>query len=187
MITQPKVADAILRSKSRGACRDSFAERVPPGKDPAGHGPGSRDFQVHGTGRGLQFSVLRFLAPARPGDETLTMTLAQARKIALAFPESVEAPHFEYTSFRVKGKIFATAPPGGGFLHVFVGEEERRAALAAEGAALEELEWGARVVGLRVTLAKAPAGLVRHLLELAWTARAPKTVVAAWRAARGGR
>jgi len=30
------------------------------------------------------------------------------RKIALSFPEAVEQPHFEKTSFRVKKKIFAT-------------------------------------------------------------------------------
>lgn len=30
------------------------------------------------------------------------------RKLALSFPEVTEEPHFEKTSFRVKGKIFAT-------------------------------------------------------------------------------
>ncbi|MBS1756942.1 MAG: MmcQ/YjbR family DNA-binding protein [Bacteroidetes bacterium] len=30
------------------------------------------------------------------------------RKLALAFPEATEEPHFEKTSFRVKKKIFAT-------------------------------------------------------------------------------
>lgn len=30
------------------------------------------------------------------------------RKLALSFPESIELPHFEKTSFRVKKKIFAT-------------------------------------------------------------------------------
>lgn len=31
--------------------------------------------------------------------------------LALSFPETSEAPHFDKTSFRVRGKIFAT-PPG---------------------------------------------------------------------------
>jgi len=35
-------------------------------------------------------------------------------------PEVTEEPHFAYTSFRVKGKIFATAPPDGEHLHIFV-------------------------------------------------------------------
>lgn len=36
------------------------------------------------------------------------ITLDTFRKIALALPETNEEPHFEKTSFRVKGKIFAT-------------------------------------------------------------------------------
>lgn len=36
------------------------------------------------------------------------MSIATFRKLALSFPEAVEAPHFEKTSFRVKKKIFAT-------------------------------------------------------------------------------
>jgi hypothetical protein len=36
------------------------------------------------------------------------VTLDTFRKIALAFPESTEEPHFEKISFRVKKKIFAT-------------------------------------------------------------------------------
>jgi hypothetical protein len=41
------------------------------------------------------------------------MRLATARHFALSLPEAVEAPHFEKSSFRVKGKIFATVPEGG--------------------------------------------------------------------------
>lgn len=36
------------------------------------------------------------------------VTTIKAREIALALPDSVELPHFELTSFRVNGKIFAT-------------------------------------------------------------------------------
>ncbi|HSC53056.1 MAG TPA: MmcQ/YjbR family DNA-binding protein [Phnomibacter sp.] len=35
-------------------------------------------------------------------------TIAQLRKLALSFPEAIEAPHFEKTSFRVHQKIFAS-------------------------------------------------------------------------------
>jgi hypothetical protein len=34
------------------------------------------------------------------------------RQLALAFPETVELPHFEKASFRVKKKIFATMHEG---------------------------------------------------------------------------
>jgi len=36
------------------------------------------------------------------------ITIEQARKAALALPETEEKPHFHLTSFRVKNKIFAT-------------------------------------------------------------------------------
>ncbi len=36
------------------------------------------------------------------------VTVNRFRKIALNFPEAVELPHFEKTSFRVNKKIFAT-------------------------------------------------------------------------------
>lgn len=36
------------------------------------------------------------------------VTLKEVEKWALAFPESVEMPHFEKSSFRVAKKIFAT-------------------------------------------------------------------------------
>lgn len=102
------------------------------------------------------------------------MTLTQARKLALAFPETTEQPHFEYTSFRVKGKIFATAPPEETHLHVFVDDEQRELALGLGTGWLEDLRWGKKVVGLRVTLAKAKPELVAELLHRAWAGRAPK-------------
>jgi hypothetical protein len=95
------------------------------------------------------------------------------RRLALALPGTVEAPHFEAASFRVGGKIFATLPPGDELLHVFVGEPEIHAATAHDPAAFEELHWGRRLLGLRVRLARADAGLVRELLESAWRQRAP--------------
>lgn len=36
------------------------------------------------------------------------VSITTFRKLALSFPETIEAPHFEKTSFRVKKKIFAT-------------------------------------------------------------------------------
>jgi hypothetical protein len=36
------------------------------------------------------------------------VTLQKLRQLALSFPETTEAPHFEKTSFKVKKKIFAT-------------------------------------------------------------------------------
>ena len=78
------------------------------------------------------------------------LSLAQVRKLALALPESEESPHFQRTSFRVRGKIFATAEQE--HLHVFVGEEARATALALHPGFIEKLPWGAKIVGLRIHL-----------------------------------
>ena len=102
-------------------------------------------------------------------------TLAQARQLALALPEATEAPHFRSTSFRVRGKIFATSPDAA-LLHVFVGEEARAQALALHPGFIETLPWGAKIVGLRIHLPKAPRAVVGHLLEQAWRAKAPKAL-----------
>lgn len=105
------------------------------------------------------------------------MKLAQVRKIALALPEVSEAPHFAFTSFRIRGKIFATAPPGDEYLHVFVADEERELALAMERSYVEKLFWGGKVCGLRVVLPKAKPKIVAELLMRAWTHKAPKKLV----------
>ena len=41
------------------------------------------------------------------------MTEDDIRTLALSLPLAEEQPHFDRASFRVKGKIFATLPPGG--------------------------------------------------------------------------
>lgn len=102
------------------------------------------------------------------------MKLAQARRIATALPSVTEEPHFAFASFRVGAKIFATAPPDGEHLHVFVDEEERQVTLALEPNSVEILTWGKRVVGLRVVLAKATPALVTRLLVQARSRKAPK-------------
>jgi hypothetical protein len=102
------------------------------------------------------------------------MKLEQVRRIAMSLPSVTEEPHFQYTSFRIAGKIFATAPPDGEHLHVFIDEEQRQLALALDPEPLAILTWGKRVVGLRVTLSKAKSPLVRQLLQQSWSRKAPK-------------
>jgi hypothetical protein len=101
------------------------------------------------------------------------MTLTQARKLALALPEVEEMPHFERTSFRVRGKIFLTAKPTEPYIHIFVGEEHREPVLAMHPLWAEKLFWGGKVVGLRIALGKASAPVVKSLIAAAWAAKAP--------------
>lgn len=111
------------------------------------------------------------------------MNIGQVRKLALALPDVAEAPHFQYSSFRVRGKIFVTVPPDEEHIHVFIGEETREPALALHAAFLEKLTWGAKVVGLRIALRKATPSVVRDLVEKAWAAKAPKSLIATWASA----
>jgi hypothetical protein len=102
------------------------------------------------------------------------MKIDAVRRFALSLPEVTEEPHFHYSSFRVKGKIFATVPPEGTLLHIFVGEPELEILPAAQPKAYEKLFWGKKVAGLRVLLAAAKPRDVEQLLRTAWLRKAPK-------------
>jgi hypothetical protein len=108
------------------------------------------------------------------------MKLQQARAYALSLPEATEEPHFDLTSFRVRGKIFATSPPGETYLHIFVDEDLRALLIAAHPYAYEPLRWGAKVVGVRVALASVGADTVKTLLLASWKRKAPKRLAAAF-------
>jgi uncharacterized protein YhfF len=96
------------------------------------------------------------------------------RKLALSLEAVTEEPHHDYSSFRVRGKIFVTIPPGGDFIHVFVGEEERERALALYPAFVEKLLWGGKAVGLRVALTAATPTAVKSLVVKAYETRVQK-------------
>ena len=102
------------------------------------------------------------------------------RRLALSLPETAEAPHHDMTSFRVAGKIFATIPPEGGRVHVFVGDDEIAAYCAEYPDTIEVLWWGAKRRGCRVRLDRATVPLLRELLVESWRRRAPKKVLAAF-------
>ena len=84
------------------------------------------------------------------------------------------------TSFRVAGKIFATMPPEGGRVHVFVGDDEVAAYCAEYPAAVEELWWGTDGAAAGWLLGPPTAPLLRELLAESWRRQAPKKVLAAF-------
>lgn len=100
------------------------------------------------------------------------------RRLALSLPGSAEAPHHEMTSFRVAGKIFATMPPEGGRLHVFLDEDEVAAYCGEFPGTVQELWWGTRLSGCAVMLSQANVELLREMLTESWRRRAPKKLVA---------
>jgi hypothetical protein len=96
------------------------------------------------------------------------MTLSDVRDSAMQLHGSTESPHHGYTSFRVRGRIYATAPKEGGSLHVFVDEQDRDRMVRLHPGVYERLGWGRKVVGLRVDLERAEPEEVRALLRTAW-------------------
>lgn len=104
------------------------------------------------------------------------MNLEQLRTCALSLPGTSEEPHFNYGSFRVKGRIFVTVPPDGKFAHIFLDDEQRDLAIALHPECVEMLTWGKKTVGVRVSLAKAKTGFVHGLVRKAWLRKAPKAL-----------
>lgn len=104
------------------------------------------------------------------------MNVHDLRRFALSLAEVSEEPHFHLTSFRVKGKIFATMAPDGGYLNVFVNDAEREVMTAVDPKVYETLRWGQRIAGLHVQLAAAKGADVKELLRAAWQRKAPKKI-----------
>lgn len=105
----------------------------------------------------------------------MSISPAGVRKLALALPEAFEQPHHDLTSFRVRGKIFATMPPEGDRLHVFLGDDEVASYCTEFPTVVEELWWGKKLSGCRVALRHADRALVRELLTESWRRKAPKS------------
>jgi hypothetical protein len=102
------------------------------------------------------------------------MKLDPIRKFALSLEAVTEEPHHHFSSFRVRGKIFVTIPPGEEFLHVFVNEQARDIALALYSEFIEKLFWGGKVVGLKVSLKMAKPSAVKSLVADAYSQRVCK-------------
>ena len=100
-------------------------------------------------------------------------SLGDARAIALALPDAVEADHWGHPSFRVRGRIFATAPDAL-HLNVMIDPFDVDSAVREQPDACEQLLWGREVRGVRVSLASASPELLGDLLVAAWRRKAPK-------------
>ena len=105
------------------------------------------------------------------------MNVREVRRLALALPEATEEPHFHLSSFRIKGKIFATLAPDGSYMNVFVDDEQREIMVNVDPKAYESLRWG-KIAYLHVHLAAAKGRDLKALLRSAWERKAPKKMVA---------
>ena len=118
--------------------------------------------------------ILPDIAPA--GRNDCAVTVAQARKLALSFPETIEQPHWGNPSFRVRGRIFATVPDTN-HLNVMIDPFDVDAVVRAEPESCAEILWGKEVRGVRVSLPNASPAMVEDLLRAAWQRKAPKRLL----------
>jgi len=91
------------------------------------------------------------------------------RKLALALPDAAEAPHFEATSFRVKGKIFATLGEFGRQAVLKLTPEQQEMMAEAEPDIFERIPnaWGLKGWTL-MRLKAADRKTVESALRTAW-------------------
>ena len=101
------------------------------------------------------------------------MDLPGVRKFALALPNAVEQDHFGNPSFRVRGRIFATAPDET-HLNVMIDPFDVDAVVRADPDSCAELLWGKEIRGVRVSLPNLSPAMVEELLRTAWKRKTPK-------------
>jgi len=94
----------------------------------------------------------------------------------MAMPETVAQHHFGNPSFRVHGRIFATVPDAD-HLNVMIDAFDVEAVVRENPAFCEELWWGKKLSGVRVSLQRAAPKTVEALLEAAWRRKAPKRLL----------
>lgn len=106
----------------------------------------------------------------------MSVTLAQFRRMALAFPESAELSHMNHPDFRVHGKIFATiASPKEHRAMVKLTPEQQEIFIADEPSVFTPASgaWG-RQGSTMVELKAAKQTTLRRAILAAWLNAAPK-------------
>ena len=107
------------------------------------------------------------------------VTTAAFRKLALALPQAIEAPHFDATSFRVNKKIFATLGEAAGRAVVKLTREQQEIMASAEPKVFAAVpSWG-KHGWTYLHLANADSDIVRSALTTSWRNVAPKKMIAA--------
>ncbi|MET3129890.1 hypothetical protein AAKU55_000131 [Oxalobacteraceae bacterium GrIS 1.11] len=97
--------------------------------------------------------------------------LNELRYLALSFPDTSEEEHHERPSFRVSGKIFATLPDDE-HINVMLDPEAAHIATIVTPKGCQELWWGERLAGIKVTLALVELDMLAAVLTAAWRRKA---------------
>ncbi len=103
------------------------------------------------------------------------MTADEFRRLALSFPEALEAAHMGHPDFRVRGKIFATLGPNEDWGMVKLTPDQQEWFIRSEPAVFRPASgaWGQRGATI-VQLRDARKTTVRQAMTAAWRNTAPK-------------
>jgi hypothetical protein len=101
-----------------------------------------------------------------------SVSVAEARRLALALPGVIEADHHGRPSFRVAGAIFATLWSDR-TLNAMLDEDGIRTAVNDLPAACSECWWGRRLRAVQIDLDVVTAAQLAELLADAWERKAP--------------
>ena len=91
-------------------------------------------------------------------------------------PEAIEQAHWGNPSFRVHGRIFATVPDAD-HVNVMIDAFDVESVVRENPESCEELWWGNKLSGVRVSLRDADPAAVKALVEAAWRRKAPKRLM----------
>lgn len=103
------------------------------------------------------------------------VNIQKVKTLALQFPETVEAPHFEKTSFRVGGKIFATLNTRDQRATVKLSEKDQDLFCLMKGGVIYPVanKWGKQGWTI-VELPKVTASVLKEVLKTAYCTVAPR-------------
>lgn len=108
------------------------------------------------------------------------MTQDDIRALALSLPLAEEHPHFDRASFGVKGKIFATLPPGGEEVVVRLLPEIKESLRQSDPDAVRALPGGWDKGGWTlIAIGFMDDDKLADLIRLAWRQVAPKKLLGA--------
>lgn len=107
------------------------------------------------------------------------MSLEEFAEMALSFPETIQASHFNTTDFRVNGKIFATLRPEKLRGVLLLTREDQSLLCETSRDMFEPVpgRWGEKG-STYVVLDSADPDAVRNAIAIAWKRAAPKSVSA---------
>jgi hypothetical protein len=103
------------------------------------------------------------------------MTPAEVRNLALSFDETVELPHFERTSFRVRKKIFATMLEESHIVVLMLSPVQQSVFCSYDKEVMYPVpnKWGKKGATV-VNLKKVKKGMFKDALTTAYCRLAPK-------------